>query len=98
MKKESIEMVWNEKVQNSKGDISILNKEQSQKVIQYHKSFAVYEKTPLVNLKNLAQKCNVNAIYLKDESYRFGLNAFISLEAIFSADNVETSCPIFCAI
>ena len=51
MKRESIEMVWNERTQKSEEDISFLNKEQSQKAIQYHKSFAIYEKTPLVNLK-----------------------------------------------
>ena len=87
MKRESIEMVWNERTQKSEEDISFLNKEQSQKAIQYHKSFAIYEKTPLVNLKNLAQKCNVNAVYLKDESYRFGLNAFKVLGASYAIAN-----------
>ena len=87
MKRENIEIVWNEKNVNEKGDISFLNKEQSQKAVQYHKSFSVYDKTPLVNLKHLAQKLNVNAIYLKDESYRFGLNAFKVLGASYAIAN-----------
>jgi len=42
----------------------------------FHKSFPQYEETPLVSLPNLAKKLGVKSIYIKDESKRFGLNAF----------------------
>ncbi len=45
----------------------------------YHKSFAEYEPTPLADLSALAQKLGVGGIFVKDESYRFGLNAFKAL-------------------
>lgn len=51
----------------------------SQKVISYHKSFPMYEKTPLVHLSNLANELGIKEIYVKDESKRFGLNAFKAL-------------------
>ena len=42
----------------------------------WHATFPEYRQTPLVNLKNLAQELGVASIHVKDESYRFGLNAF----------------------
>ena len=49
----------------------------------FHQSFPAYQPTPLVNLNNLAQELGVNAFFVKDESYRFGLNAFKSLGGSF---------------
>lgn len=46
------------------------------KVNKFHESFEVYNKTPLVKLDNLAKSLGVKNIFVKDESYRFGLNAF----------------------
>ena len=37
-------------------DIEFLSREKANEVINYHKSFPMYEPTPLVELKNLAQK------------------------------------------
>lgn len=59
-----------------KYDISFLNEEEAKKIYDYHNSFPMYEKTPFIELKNLAEKVNVKNILVKDESYRFGLNAF----------------------
>ena len=47
-----------------------------EKVNDFHKSFPEYKVTPLVNLQNLAAKLGVRSIHVKDESYRFHLNAF----------------------
>lgn len=54
----------------------LFGKEETQKVIQFHKSFPQYEPTPLVSLKQLAQYLGVKAIYVKDEAHRFGLGSF----------------------
>lgn len=45
-------------------------------VYNFHKSLPNYKPTPLVDLKNLAAHYGVKKVWLKDESKRFGLNAF----------------------
>ena len=50
-------------------------------VRQFHRSFPQYEPTPLVRLTNLARELRVADIWIKDESFRFGLNAFKVLGA-----------------
>lgn len=71
------EIVSNENnTQQQKPDISFLGLDMAGKVNAYHKSFPMYEETPLRELKNLAKKLGVEDIYVKDESFRFGLNAF----------------------
>lgn len=45
-------------------------------VLKFHKTLPDYKQTPLVNLQSLASNLNIKNIYLKDESKRFGLNAF----------------------
>ena len=52
--------------------------------IAYHQSLPAYEPTPLVSLPDLAGKYRVGSIYIKDESYRFGLNAFKGLGASYA--------------
>ncbi len=46
------------------------------KSIGFHKSFPQYSVTPLTRLTNLASYLGLKRLYVKDESYRFGLNAF----------------------
>lgn len=50
--------------------------ENAKKVRRYHASFPEYRETPLANLKALAESFGVSDILVKDESFRFGLNAF----------------------
>ena len=45
-------------------------------VYEFHKSLPNYKATPLVDLKNLAAHYGVKKVWLKEESKRFGLNAF----------------------
>jgi diaminopropionate ammonia-lyase len=54
------------------------------RAMDYHKTLENYSPTPLVKLPALAKKLGVNNIYLKDESHRFGLNAFKGLGASFA--------------
>ena len=65
--------------QQKEDNLSIVNHygyEQAEKVCRFHSSFPEYTVTPLVRLENLAKLFGVKDIYVKDESYRFGLNAF----------------------
>lgn len=57
-------------------DIRFLNQEIADKATAFHSSFPQYQPTPLRRQKCLAQQLGVGEIYVKDESYRFGLNAF----------------------
>lgn len=61
-----------------------LSVEQCKNAIHYHQSFPAYTETPLVDLKNLAKEVGVSRIFVKDESYRFGLNAFKVLGGSYS--------------
>lgn len=54
------------------------------KVKAFHTSFPEYSETPLRSLENLSSLLGVGGIYVKDESYRFGLNAFKVLGASFA--------------
>ncbi|WP_315078463.1 diaminopropionate ammonia-lyase [uncultured Clostridium sp.] len=61
---------------NNENLLDFLNKEEITKAREFHKSFPQYKETPLVNLENLSKDIGLGGIYIKDESYRFGLNAF----------------------
>jgi diaminopropionate ammonia-lyase len=50
-------------------------------VRKFHQTFPDYTPTPLVKLTHLADMLRVSHIWIKDESHRFGLNAFKVLGA-----------------
>jgi len=66
----------NLKKPGSGADLSVLNLEVAKKVGGFHKSFTEYQVTPLVEMKALAASFGLGKIWVKDESHRFGLNAF----------------------
>ena len=71
-----------------KYDTTFLNEEIAREVHDYHKSFPMYEETPFLDLKNLAEKAGVKNILVKDESYRFALNAFKVLGGSYAIGKV----------
>jgi len=65
----------------------------------FHRSISGYRETPLVPLPGLAEKLGVGKIICKDESMRFGLNAFKGLGASYAIhrllmedDKISTFC------
>ncbi len=54
----------------------LFNKEIASKVRNLHRKIEGYQPTPLVSLEYLAKKLGLKNILVKDESQRFGLNAF----------------------
>ncbi len=56
-----------------------LTPQQAQETAAYHASFPGYQSTPLHSLPALANVLGLSSIHVKDESYRFGLNAFKAL-------------------
>ena len=70
------DLVQNDISKRKKTDLSFLSENVAKKVIKFHSSFDQYTETPLIELKELAKYIGIKNIFVKDESYRFGLNAF----------------------
>lgn len=56
--------------------LNTMSLEEVKKARNFHESFPQYSKTPLVSLTQMAKYLHIGNIFVKDESYRFGLNAF----------------------
>ena len=56
--------------------LPLMAQESVDQVRAFHRSFPQYEPTPLQHLQVLAKELGLGGLYVKDESYRFGLNAF----------------------
>lgn len=82
--KEEFKLVKYDRSNRQKGDLSHFSLDDAKKVQAFHSSFPVYCKTPLVSLKNTAEELGLENVYIKDESFRFGLNAFKVLGGSFA--------------
>lgn len=69
---------------SEKASVEFMNSEIAEKVRNFHKSFPEYKVTPLHSLDKLSKQFGVSHIWVKDESYRFGLNAFKVLGGSFA--------------
>ena len=58
---------------------------------RFHESLPKYSQTPLVNLDEFSKQLNLKSIQIKDESKRFGLNAFKSLGASYAMAKIIVS-------
>lgn len=87
MKEKEFDLVKNTKAAERRGNISAFSIEEAAKARAFHSTFSQYQATPLVSLRQLAETLGVNSIYLKDESKRFGLNAFKVLGASYAIAN-----------
>lgn len=61
-----------------------LSCEAAQEAMRFHETFPEYSTTPLHSLSNLAKEIHLGEVFVKDESFRFGLNAFKALGASFA--------------
>ena len=64
--------------------LAVMALDEINKAYAFHKSFPQYAPTPLVQLKNMAELLGVDSVFIKDESWRFGLNAFKVLGGSFA--------------
>jgi len=78
------ELVSNDITKRKKASLDFLNEEVAKKTFKFHSSFNQYAETPLVELKELAKYIGLKDFFVKDESYRFGLNAFKVLGGSFA--------------
>lgn len=64
--------------------LSVMSTAEVEKVRAFHRSFPQYQPTPLVSLNERAKQLELGGLFVKDESYRFGLNAFKVLGGSFA--------------
>ncbi len=82
--KSAIKWTLNNLPKSSDQHLEIMALSNVEKAREFHKSFPQYSVTPLANLCKMAEHLNVAGLYYKDESYRFGLNAFKVLGGSFA--------------
>ncbi len=64
--------------------LPVMAVEEVKKARAFHDSFPQYAVTPLAKLDHMASYLGLGKVYVKDESYRFGLNAFKVLGGSFA--------------
>lgn len=65
-------------------NLELMDLDEVKKARTFHESFPEYTVTPLAELSNMAKYLGVKDVFVKDESYRFGLNAFKVLGGSYS--------------
>ena len=84
---EEMKLIAYERKTDAVADLSFMSVDTANKVRNFHKSFPMYQPTPLAHLSSTAKALGLGDLYVKDESYRFGLNAFKVLGGSFAMGN-----------
>ena len=80
----SIKWIENKKPKTEDKELEIMALCNVKAARAFHESFPQYKVTPLAELKELAKFYGIKDLFIKDESYRFGLNAFKVLGGSFA--------------
>ena len=81
---ETIKWAVNEMPKTDDSQLQVMSLENVAKARAFHESYPQYSVTPLVKLDHMAAYLGLKEVYVKDESYRFGLNAFKVLGGSFA--------------
>lgn len=81
---EKIKCIMNKMEKSDDKNLQIMSLEEAKKARAFHESFPQYAVTPLTKLVEMAKFLGLGSVYVKDESYRFGLNAFKVLGGSYS--------------
>ena len=81
---DSIKWILNEMPKSDDRNLPIMSMENVAQARAFHRSFPQYSVTPLAKLDALAKRLGLGNLFVKDESYRFGLNAFKVLGGSFA--------------
>ena len=81
---EAIKWAINTMPKSEDQQLSLMSMENVQSAASFHRSFPQYSVTPLAKLDGMAKRLGLGGLYVKDESYRFGLNAFKVLGGSFA--------------
>ena len=63
---------------------NFLSRNEIEQARNFHRKFKGYQPTPCVSLDQLAKHLGIDKLWIKDESHRFGLNAFKVLGASYA--------------
>ena len=74
---------------NRENILKILPKELIEDAYKVISNWEKYDPTPLLNLNKLNKKLNLNNIFYKDESKRFGLKSFKALGGAYAVEKVS---------
>ena len=81
---ESIKWAVNKMPKTNDENLKNMSLDEVKKARAFHESFPQYTVTPLTKLDKMADMLGLGEVYIKDESYRFGLNAFKVLGGSFA--------------
>lgn len=81
---QNVKWVKNTMTSSEDRSLSLMSRENISKAMHFHKSFPQYDITPLQWLDGMARVLGIGQLCVKDESYRFGLNAFKVLGGSFA--------------
>lgn len=81
---EKIKVAMNKMPKGTDRYMDLMSDAEVSKAREFHKSFKEYDITPLTSLEEMAKHLGVKSVFVKDESYRFGLNAFKVLGGSFA--------------
>ena len=81
---DSIKWAVNQMPKTDDSKLPVMALTEIKKARAFHESFPQYSETPLAKLDQMAAYLGVKEVYVKDESYRFGLNAFKVLGGSFA--------------
>ncbi len=81
---EPIKWVLNQMPKSEDRHLGVMSTEHVAKAHTFHRSFPQYTVTPLAKLDGMAAWLGLSSLSVKDESYRFGLNAFKVLGGSFA--------------
>ena len=81
---EQIKWTANHMPKTQDAHLSVMALKHVSKAQAFHRSFPQYSQTPLARLNGMAGELGLKGVFVKDESYRFGLNAFKVLGGSFA--------------
>ena len=82
-----VSVVCNEHKSTGKGP-AFLSGQATAAAHRIHKELPSYQPTPLAKLDGMAERLGIRAFFVKDESRRFGLNAFKGLGGLYALTRV----------
>nr|WP_272454355.1 diaminopropionate ammonia-lyase [Loigolactobacillus coryniformis] len=84
---DKIKWIKNEMPKTADQHLALMNQTAVEQAQAFHQSFPQYTETPLAHLQQMAKYLGLAEFFVKDESYRFGLNAFKVLGGSYAMAN-----------
>ena len=71
---EKIKWILNQMPKNEDKNLAVMALDNVNQARKFHRSFPQYSVTPLAKLDGMAGQLGLGGLFVKDESYRFGLS------------------------